>query len=153
MNFNKLFLGLLVVFILAAGTSIVFAEEVKVSDISFDVPGNYSVDKTSDDSCVLRNNLSSNYTISIVLAGSSDPIVEKHSRQASGFSFMSEENYTSANNLSINQQNFVKNESYFSFYTFDVGSSSYMVIYTFPVHDDELVDHVSPVNDIIDSIQ
>jgi len=27
------------------------------------------------------------------------------------------------------------------------------VIYTFPVHDDELVDHVSPVNDIIDSIQ
>ena len=55
--------------------------------------------------------------------------------------------------LRVNQQNFVKNESYFSFYTFDVDSSSYMVIYTFPVHDDELSDHVSPVNDIIDSIQ
>ncbi|MDO5810806.1 hypothetical protein [uncultured Methanobrevibacter sp.] len=153
MNLNKWILGLLVVFILTAGTSVIFAEQVKVSDISFDVPGNYSVDKTTDDSCVLKNNLSSNYTISIVLTNSSDAIVEKHSRQASGFSFLSEENYTSANNLSVNQQNFVKNESYFSFYTFDVDSSSYMVIYTFPVHDDELSDHVSPVNDIIDSIQ
>ena len=49
MSFKKLILALLVVFILTAGTSIIFAEQVKVSDISFEVPGNYSVDKTTDD--------------------------------------------------------------------------------------------------------
>ena len=153
MSFKKLILALLVVFILTAGTSIIFAEEVKVSDISFDVPGDYSVNKTADDSCILKNNLSDDYTISVILSESSDPIVEKHSRQASGFSFLSEENYTSSNNISVNQQNYVKNESYFSFYTFDVDGSSYLISYIFPVHDDELADHVSPVNDIIDSVQ
>ena len=153
MNFNKIMLALLAVFILTAGTSIIFAEEVKVSDISFEVPGNYSIDKTTDELCVLKNNLSDNYTISFILSESSEPTIEKHSRQASGFTLLSEENYTSTNNISVNQQNFMKNESYFSFYTFDVGSSSYLVIYTFPVHDDDLSDQVNPVNDIIDSIQ
>ena len=152
MNFNKVILALLVVFILTAGTSIIFAEEVKVSGISFEVPGNYSVDKSTDELCVLKNNLSDDYAISVVLGESSDSTIEKHSRQASGFTLLSEENYTSTNNISVNQQNFMKNESYFSFYTFDVDSSYYMVIYTFPVHDDDLSDQVSPVNDIIDSI-
>ena len=97
--------------------------------------------------------MSDKYTISVVVGESSNSTVDKNSRQVSGFSFLSEENYNSTNNISVNQQNFMKNESYFSFYSFDVGSSSCLVIYTFPVHDDELADHVSPVNDIIDSIQ
>ena len=152
MNFHKIILALLVVFILTAGTSIIFAEEVTVGNISFDVPGNYSINKTTNDSCILKGNNSDNYTISLVPSESSDYALEKNSRITSGFTLMSEENYTSTNDIDINQQNFIKNESYFSFYSFDVNNSSYMVIYTFPVHDDA-DNQTNPVNEIIESIQ
>ena len=152
MNFNKIILALLVVFVLTSSTSIIFAEEVKVSDVSFDIPGNYSINKTTDDSCILKYDGSDNYTISVIQVESSNPILEKNSRLSSGFTFLSEENYTSENGLDINHQNFKKNESYFSFYTFDEGNSSYMMIYTFPVHDN-LDNRTNPVNEIIESIQ
>ena len=152
MKFNKIILALLVVFILTSGTSIIFAEQVELSDISFDIPGNYSINKTTDDACILKCNNADNYTISLIQAESSDTILEKNSRMSSGFTFLSEENYTSTNGLDINQQNFMKNESYFSFYSFDVKNSTYMVIYTFPVHD-ELDNATNPVNEIIESIQ
>ena len=152
MRFSKIILALLVVFILTSGTSIIFAEQVELSDISFDIPGNYSINKTTDDACILKCNNADNYTISLIQAESSDTILEKNSRMSSGFTFLSEENYTSTNGLDINQQNFMKNESYFSFYSFDVKNSTYMVIYTFPVHD-ELDNATNPVNEIIESIQ
>lgn len=149
---NKIILALLAVFILTAGTSVIFAEEVTVGGISFDVPGNYSVNKTTNNSCILKNNASDNYTISIVPSESSDFALEKNSRISSGFTFLSEENYTSTNDIDINQQNFIKNESYFSFYSFDVGNSSYSVSYIFPVHDN-VNNQTNPVNEIIESIQ
>lgn len=152
MNFNKIILALLVVFVLTSSTSIIFAEEVKVSDVSFDIPGNYSINKTTNESCILKYDGADNYTISIIQAQSSNPILEKNSRLSSGFTLLSEENYTSENGLDINQQNFMKNESYFSFYTFDKGNSSYMMIYTFPVHDNS-DNGMNPVNEIIESIQ
>ena len=152
MRFSKIILALLVVFILTSGTSIIFAEQVELSDISFDIPGNYSINKTTDEACILKCNNADNYTISLIQAESSDTILEKNSRMSSGFTFLSEENYTSTNGLDINQQNFMKNESYFSFYSFDVKNSTYMVIYTFPVHD-ELDNATNPVNEIIESIQ
>ena len=149
---NKIILALLAVFILAAGTSIIFAEEITVGDISFDVPGNYSVNKTTSDACVLKSNVSDNYTISIVASESSNTDLEKNSRKASGFTLLSEENYTSTNDLNITQQNFLKNETYFSFYSFDAGNSSYVVSYIFPVHDN-VNNQTNPVDEIIESIQ
>ena len=152
MKFNKIILALLVVFILTSGTSIIFAEQFELSDVSFDIPGNYSINKTTDEACILKSDNANNYTISVIQAESSDVILEKNSRMSSGFKFLSEENYTSSNGIDINQQNFMKNESYFSFYSFEVNNSTYMVIYTFPVHD-ELNNATNPVNEIIESIQ
>lgn len=151
MNFKKIGLLLLAVFILTSSTSIIFAEEVKVSDISFEVPGNYSINKTTDDLCLLNGN-NENYTINVILSEDSNPEIEKASRINSGFSFLAEENYTSSNNLSVIQQNFIKNESFFSFYTFDVDNSSYLIIFTFPVDDELDATDSNPVNEIIDSI-
>ena len=152
MKFNKIILALLVVFILTSSTSIIFAEQFELSDVSFDIPGNYSINKTTDEACILKSDNANNYTISVIQAESSDVILEKNSRMSSGFKFLSEENYTSSNGIDINQQNFMKNESYFSFYSFEVNNSTYMVIYTFPVHD-ELNNATNPVNEIIESIQ
>ena len=152
MKFNKIILALLVVFILTSGTSIIFAEQFELSDVSFDIPGNYSINKTTDEACILKSDNADNYTISMIQVNSSDAILEKNSRMSSGFTFLSEENYTSSNGIDINQQNFMKNESYFSFYSFEVKNSTYMVIYTFPVHD-ELNNATNPVNEIIESIQ
>ena len=152
MKFNKLVLLLLVVFILTSSTSIIFAQEVKVSDISFDVPGNYSVNKTTDDSCLLKSNLGDNHTINVILSESSDSILEKNSRKTSGFDFLAEENYTSDNNISINKQDFIKNESFFSFYSFKFDNSSYLIIYTFPTVGELKNDSVNPVEELINSI-
>lgn len=149
---NKIILALLAVFILLAGTSIIFAEQITVGDMSFDVPGNYTVNKTTDDACVLKSNNSDNYTISIVASESSDTVLEKNSRKSSGFTLLSEENYTSTNDLNITQQNFIKNETYFSFYSFEVGNSSYVVSYILPVHDNA-ENQTNPVDEIIESIQ
>lgn len=151
MSFKKIGLLLLAVFILTSSTSIIFAEEVKVSDISFEVPGNYSINKTTDDLCLLKGN-NENYTISVILSEDSNPDIEKASRINSGFNFLAEENYTSDNNINVIQQNFIKNESFFSFYTFDVDNSSYMIIFTFPVDDELDATDSNPVNEIIDSI-
>ena len=153
MKFNKIILALLVVFILTAGISIISAQEVTVGGISFDVPGNYSINKTTDDSCIMKNNASDNYTLSVLLSESSDLALEKSSRMNSGFTFLSDDNYTSVNGIDINQQNFKKNETYFSFYTLKVNNSSYMVMYSFPVEDNNLNNQGNPVTEIIDSIQ
>lgn len=152
MSFKKFILVLLVVFVLTSSVSIVSAERVSVSGISFDVPDNYSVNKVSDDSCILKSNISDNYTISIVLSEDSNLNVTKNSRISAGFNFISEENFNSTNDISVYKQNFVRNESYSSFYTFDVDGSSYLIIYNFPVFDD-LDNQDNPVGAIIDSIQ
>ena len=152
MKFNKIILALLVVFILTSGTSIIFAEQFELSDVSFDIPGNYSINKTTDEACILKSDNADNYTISMIQVNSSDAILEKNSRMSSGFKFLSEEKNTSSNGIDINQQNFMKNESYFSFYSFEAKNLTYMVIYTFPVHD-EAGNATNPVNEIIESIQ
>lgn len=151
MSFNRLSFILLIVFILTMSSSIIFAEELSISDISFDVPQNYSVNKTGENS-YLFNSSDGNYTINFVSVESGDSVVGKNSRITSGFTFLAEENYTSDNNISINQQDFIKNESFFSFYSFNVDNSSYLIIYTFPVVDEVEGNNFNPVLEIIDSI-
>lgn len=149
MNFKKIILALIVVGILTSTTAIIFAESVTVGGISFDVPGNYSINKTADDCCVLKNNGS---TISIVLMNSSNPQLERSSRMAANFTFLAEKNYTSSNGINVTQQDFMKNESYFAYYTFNVTNSSYLIIYSFPANDN-MNNAKNPVIGIIESIQ
>lgn len=151
MNFNKLFFVLLIVFTLTISSSIVFAEELSISDVSFNVPQNYSVNKTGDDS-YLFNCADDNYTINFISVESGDSVVEKNSRITSGFTFLAEENYTSENNITVNQQDFIKNETFFSFYSFSVNNSSFLIIYSFPVVDDLEDNNSNPVLEIINSI-
>ena len=100
----------------------------------------------------MKSNLGDNHTINVILSESSDSILEKNSRKTSGFDFLAEENYTSDNNISINKQDFIKNESFFSFYSFKFDNSSYLIIYTFPTVGDLKNDSVNPVEELINSI-
>lgn len=148
MNYKKIILALIVVCILTSTTAIIFAESVSVCGITFDVPGNYSINKTTDDCCILKNNDS---TISIVLMNSSDSQLEKSSRIAVNFTYLAESNYTTSNGINVSQQDFMKNDSYFAYYSFNVTNSSYLIIYSFPAHDGGNNDN-NPVIEIIESI-
>lgn len=131
--------------------SAVSAKDVTVGDVSFEIPNGYSINSSLENSSTLKLDNNTNYTIFISVGDLSDGDVSKNSREIAGFKFLAEENYTSDNNISINQQNFMKNESYFSFYSFGHDGSEYLIIYTFPVNDD-VGSSENPVEVMINSI-
>ncbi len=147
------YLGIfLISLIFLFGASFVCAEEFDLAGFTFEVPEGYSINLTSDNSTTLVQNNSSNYTI-FIYADDMDNKSAKISRQSAGFNFISEDNYTAENNISINQQNYVKNESYFSFYSFKVNGTPLLIGYTFPVDDDNAKNETNPVESIIKSIK
>lgn len=132
--------------------SFVCAEEFDLSGFSFEVPEGYAINATSDNSTTLVNKNSSNYTI-FIYPDNMDAKSAKVSRQSAGFSFISEENYTNENNITINQQNYMKNESYFSFYSFKINETSFLIGYTFPIDDSNTGNASNPVESILKSIK
>ncbi|WP_458455492.1 hypothetical protein [Methanobrevibacter sp.] len=143
---------ILISLIFLLGVSIVCAEEFDLSGFSFEVPKGYSINFTSDNSTTLVQNNSSNYTV-FIYTNDIDYESAKISRQSAGFNFISEDNYTTENNITINQQNYVKNESYFSFYSFKINETSFLMGYVFPVDDNNTENENNPVESIIKSIK
>lgn len=125
--------------------------EFDVADCKFEIPDGYSVNMTSDVSTTLIRNNNTEYSIFIIADNSTSDAV-KYSRQGAGFQFLSEDNYTSENGISLNQQNYFKNESYYSFYSFEVNGTSFLLGYTFPVEDDFVENENNPAEEIINSI-
>ena len=153
MKLNKIFLILLVVFMVTFTVSVVSAENVKFAGHSFEVPKGFSVNATSDSSVKLVEKNNPNYVIFISEDNNTDLNLSKASRQSVGFNLISESNFTSSKNIIVNQQNFAKNESYFSYYMFNVSGDSFLLTYSFPVHDEKDVGKENPVTTIIDSFQ
>ena len=155
MKLNNIFLILLAVFIVTFTVSAIAAEDVTFSGHSFEIPKGYSVNTTSDSAVKLVEKNNSAYIIYISEDNNGDLNLSKVSRQSAGFNLLSESNFTSAKNVSVIQQNYVKNESYFSYYTFNISDDSFLVTYSFPVHDEKDVGNnkSNPVNTIIDSFQ
>ena len=153
MSSSNVLLILLSVFILAFSLSAIAAEDVSVAGHSFDIPDGYSVNDTLDTSVKLVNGNNSNYTIFIAQVDESDSNLTIASREVSGFKFLAEENYTSQSDVEINQQNYVKNDTYFSYYSFDSNNESFVVIYSFPADGDFLEGQDNPVNTIIETFQ
>lgn len=139
------------VFLLALPSA--FSADFSVGGYNFQVPEGYSVNMTSDNSTTLVCDNNSDYSIFITLDEAPDAEVTKMSRQNAGFKFLSEEDFVSNSDVVINQQNFIKNESYYSFYSCDVNGTSFLVGYTFPVHDDFAEGEDNPAILIIDSIE
>ncbi|WP_458453891.1 hypothetical protein [Methanobrevibacter sp.] len=152
MNLKRLIFVLLVVVILTSTTSIIFAQEVKLSDISFDVPANFTVKNTSDVSARLVREDSSDYAI-FIFESDSDSNIAQRSNAVTGFTFLDGGNYTSSNGIHVIQQNYIKNESYFSYYSFNVSDSHFLIGYSFPVHGDFIENEQNPVDAIIESIR
>ena len=150
MRFKSVFI-LIFALILTCGVSFA-ADSFTVGNHSFDIPDGYDVDKISDNSSVLTLKNNTNYSIFVNAGDVVDFETGKISRQTAGFTLMGEENFTTDNDVAVDQQNYIKNESFFSFYTFDVDDESYEIGYSFPVHDDELNGEDNPVISIIESI-
>lgn len=138
-------------FIFIFGISAVFSENVSIQGNAFEVPQGYIIENSNDYSAKFVKENNDNYTIFISEGNFSDFENAKQSREVSGFKFMSEEAYLSDNNISVTMQNYIKNESYHSFYYFDANNASYMIGYNFPVHD-ELDNQTNPVDEIIDNL-
>ena len=140
------------IFILVFSMASVFSASVKVAGNDFEVPQGYSINKTSDISAKLVRNNNTNYTIFISENNFTDSNATINTREVSGFKFLAEENYRSDNGIQVNQQNYVKNESYYSFYSFEVKGISYQIGYSFPSYDEFSEGEVNPVTGIINSI-
>jgi hypothetical protein len=152
MNFKNVFL-ILCISILLFSLSSVFAESFDLQGNTFEVPQGYSINKTSDLSTKMVKNNNTNYTVFVSVNNFTDSNASINSRQVSGFRFLAEENFVSENNIPVTQQNYIKNESYYSYYSFDINGAGYLIGYSFPVHDDDLGDKDSnPALKIIESI-
>ena len=145
----KYLVALIVVLFISCGMSFA-AESVELAGHSFDVPKDFSVNKTNDNATSLVFNNNTNYTIFISAGEVPDFETAKNSRAVAGFNFLADDNYTSENNVSVHQQNYIKNESYYSYYSFNLNGTSFLISYTFPV-DDSLNGEDNPVNEIIES--
>lgn len=150
MNFKN-FLIFISVFILVFGVSAVFGENVTLDDTVFEVPQNYTVKNVSDVSARLVRADNSDYSI-FIFVSDSDSNIAQTSNAVSGFTFLDGRNYTSSNDIYVIQQNYMKNESYLSYYSFNVSDSYFLIGYSFPVHDSFVEDEENPVNTIIESI-
>lgn len=149
MKLNYFFI-LIALLIFASGIS--FASDgFTVADYTFEAPNGYLVNQTNDNLSSLVRENNTDYTIFVSAGEIPDFETAKNSREIAGFKFIGENNYTSENNLTINQQNYMKNESYFSFYSFDINGTSFLIGYTLPVHDD-VDDDDNPVDVIIESV-
>ena len=142
---------LIVLLILTCGISFA-SSEFTVGNHTFDVPKGYDVKEINDDSSTLTLKNNTNYTIFINAGDVVDFDTAKHSRQVAGFNLMGEDNFTTENNISVFQQNFMKNESYFSFYSFEIDGIPFEIGYSFPVDDDSLDSEDNPVNVIVESV-
>ncbi|WP_407374986.1 hypothetical protein [Methanobrevibacter sp.] len=150
MNFKKILLILsLLVFVF--GISAVFSENVTIEGSTFEVPQGYVINSSNDYSAHLVKQNNSNYTIFISEGNFSDLENAKQSREIAGFKHMNEEVFLSDNNISVTMQSYMKNETFHSFYYFDANNASYMIGYSFPVHD-ESDNQTNPVDEIINNI-
>lgn len=150
MEFKNILIVLsLLVFVF--GISAVFSEDVTINGNAFEVPQGYVIKNSTDHSAQLVKENNSNYTIFISEGNFSDFENAKQSRQVSGFKFLSDEVYLSDSNITVTMQSYMKNESYSSFYYFDANNASYMIGYSFPVHDDA-DNQTNPVDEIISNI-
>lgn len=140
------------IFILVFSMASVFSANVKVAGFDFEVPQGYSINKSSDISAKLVRNNNTNYTIFISENNFTDSNATINTREVSGFKFLAEENYRSDNGIQVNQQNYVKNESYYSFYSFEINGTGYQIGYSFPSYDDFQESEVNPVTGIINSV-
>lgn len=138
-------------FIFVFGISAVAGENVTVEGNVFQVPQGYVVKNSTDYSAVFVKENNSNYTIFIVPGNFSDFENAKQGREVSGFKFISDEVFLSENNISVTKQNYMKNESYHSFYYFELDNSTYMIGYAFPVNDDSK-DQSDPVSQIMNKL-
>lgn len=149
LNKSLILLFILSVFICISGIS---ASDVDVSGNQFTVPDGYSVNTTLVNSTILVKDNDANYTIYISAGELSDFEIAKNSREISGFKFLAEDNYTSESNLTVNQQNFIKNESFYSFYSFSFNGADYLITYSFPVDDEFNGEEDNPVNVIVNGL-
>lgn len=150
MNFKNFFI-ILSVLILISSIGAVFAQNVTLDDVVFEVPQNYTVKNLTDVSARMVRDDNANYTVFIFVSDSESNIAQ-NSNAISGFTFLDGNNYTASNNISVTQQNYMKNETYFSYYSFDVDGSHFLIGYSFPVEDKFVDDEENPANAIIESI-
>ncbi len=151
MNLKNIFV-ILTILILIFSASAVFAESFSLKNTTFEVPQGYSINKTGDLSVRLVNNNDTESTIFVSVTNFTDTNASISSRQVSGFKFLAEENFFTDNNVSVNQQNYMKNETYYSYYSFEVNGTGYQIGYIFPVHGDSVQGDGNPVMKIIESI-
>lgn len=143
------YFALILIFLL--GVSFVCATEFDLLGCSFEVPEGYYINSTSDTSVTLLRNNSSDYRIFVFADSAQDNKSDIFSRQSAGFIFISEDNFTSENGINITQQVYSKNESYYSYYSFKMNETSYVIGYAFPVDDD--LENSNPVESLINSIK
>lgn len=151
MNFKNIF-PIFCLFVLLFGVSSVFGEDFTLEGTTFEVPQGYSINKTGDISVTLDNKGDSNYTLFVCVSNFTDFDAATSSRQASGFKYLANETFITDNNITVHRQNFMKNESYFSYFTFEVNDTGYLIGYSLPVHGDVLASDDNPAVKIIESV-
>ena len=103
MNFKNFFIFLSVL-ILISSIGAVFAQNVTLDDVVFEVPQNYTVKNLTDVSARMVRDDNANYTVFIFVSDSESNIAQ-NSNAISGFTFLDGNNYTASNNISVTQQN------------------------------------------------
>lgn len=145
-----LFLALTLIFV--CGISFA-ADEFTVAQHTFEVPNGYSLNQSDDNISTLVRDNNTNYTIFVTAGEIPDDDTAKSSREVVGFKFIGENSYTTDNDIVVNQQNYIKNESFFLFYKFDINGTDYLIGYMMPVHDEMESGDDNPANAIIESLK
>lgn len=137
--------------LLLIGCSFVFAEDAHLGNHTFEVPNGFSVNRAADNVVSLVSENNTNYSIFVSCVEIPDKDLAENSRESVGFRMVSEQSYIADNNDTVvSVQNYVRNETYFSYYSFSLDGEDFLVTYIFPVHDDIDIGE-KPVDTIINS--
>ena len=114
MKTKSLAFTLLVVFILTFSITAIYAEDVTVGSSTFELPDGFKINETENNTVTLENN---NYFLTVYEGDIVSTEEAKQNREEEGYELLGEDTYD-AEGVSINQQNYKKDNIVSNVYTF-----------------------------------
>ncbi|RAP54556.1 MAG: hypothetical protein BZ137_01580 [Methanosphaera sp. rholeuAM130] len=140
---------LLSLFILICGLSTIYAEDATVGSSTFTLPDGYTVNQTNESVTMLTGENS------VIVIYEGDVINLEDAKQAridAGYEFIGEDTYD-CDGISLNQQNFKKDNINACIYTFNKDNKNYIIVFTIPEGQEIPSYEANPVTGIIDSLE
>ncbi len=149
MKTKSLAFTLLVVFILTFSITAIYAEDVTVGSSTFELPDGFKINETENNTVTLENN---NYFLTVYEGDIVSTEEAKQNREEEGYELLGEDTYD-AEGVSINQQNYKKDNIVSNVYTFTKNDKNYIITLNTLESQPALNSENNPVTHIISSLK